>query len=129
MLPHAQPVPEVDAVLVLCVLVAGVEHGPVDRADVAGREDADGLLVVVQGQADLLEVVDALRRAGPPRGRPARPAASSAIRTAMIAMTTSSSMSVKPLISVLNRFACMDISPAGINKKLRYEKSSVVNTA
>ncbi len=35
----------------------------------AGREGAVGTLVVVQGQADLLQVVDALRAAGRLRGR------------------------------------------------------------
>ena len=77
MLPQAQPGAEVDALAgrVLRVLVAGVGDGPSDGADVAGREDADGGRVVVQGEADLLEVVDALRCAGRPRGPPARPAA------------------------------------------------------
>ena len=32
--------------------------------DPAGREAADGVVVVVHGQADLLQVVDALRPAG-----------------------------------------------------------------
>ena len=50
--------------LVLRVLVAGVEHGPVDRADVARREDAHGLLVIVQCQADLLEIIGAAAAPG-----------------------------------------------------------------
>ena len=60
---HAPPRParsEVDSVLVLGILVTGVEHGPIDRADIARREDVHAVVIVVQGQADLLEVVDAL---------------------------------------------------------------------
>ena len=55
-------------------IAAQPQPGPVSVAvgvevrDVAGREGLVGLVVVVQGQADLLQVVDALR----PPGRLAR---------------------------------------------------------
>ena len=68
---------------------------PSIRAGPTGRERVVGLVIIVEGQADLLEVVDALAAASGLRaawtaGR------SRAIRTAMIAITTSSSISVKP---------------------------------
>ena len=70
--------------------------GDADPADVAGREAVVPRMVVVHGQAELLHVVDALdaRRAA---SRAACTAGSSrAIKTAMIAITTSSSISVNP---------------------------------
>ena len=66
------------------------EVGPV-------RKDAVRFVIAVQGQADLLQIVDALRTGGPPRGRPAPPGKSKAMRTPMIVMTTSNSTRVKPL--------------------------------
>ena len=61
----------------------------------AHRQRPVDVVVVVKRQADLLEVVDAL---APPGGlaRAWTAGSSSAIRTAMIAMTTSNSISVKP---------------------------------
>ena len=59
---HASPRPagpEVDAILVLLVHVAGVGHKLIGGADVARREDAHRLHIVVQRQADLFEIVHA----------------------------------------------------------------------
>ena len=60
-----------------------------------GRERAVGRLVVVQGQADLLEVVGAGLRSAASRTFWTA-GSSKPIRIAMIAMTTSSSIRVKP---------------------------------
>ena len=54
------------------------------------------VMVMVGGQAELPEVVGALGPARQPRGPLERPATSSAIKMPMIAITTSSSTSVKP---------------------------------
>ena len=59
---------------------------------------AVGVVMAVAGQADLLEVVGALRGAWRPRATFCTAGRSSPIRTAMIAMTTSSSISVKALL-------------------------------
>ncbi len=69
---------------------------PLDVDAAGGRERVEGRVVVVHRQADLLQVVRALHRAAPPRAPPGRPAGAGAISTAMIAMTTSSSISVNP---------------------------------
>ena len=66
----------------------------VDRL-AAGREGAEAALVVVQGQADLLQVVGALARRAASRAA-CTAGSSSAISTAMIAITTSNSIRVKP---------------------------------
>ncbi len=69
--------------------------GQPEEGHLGGRQGVARLVVVVHRQADLLEVVDALRRRAASRaawtaGR------SSAINTAMMAMTTRSSIRVKP---------------------------------
>ena len=66
---HASPGPagtEVNTALILLILVAGVEDHGVERADVARWKDRVGRHIVVQGQADLLEIVDALGASGGP---------------------------------------------------------------
>ena len=54
------------------------------------------LFIIVGRERELLQVVDALRTPSRPRGRTAPPGKSSEIKTAMMAITTSNSMSVKP---------------------------------
>ena len=87
----------------------GREVRPARREDVAlvpHREDGGRRLVVVGAQGELLEVVGALGAAGGPRAA-CTAGSSSAISTAMMAMTTRSSISVKPGLG--RRFANIGI--------------------
>src|SRR5208337_4072970 len=52
--------PEINPVLHFLVKVAWVDDRQIDGADITWREGAHRLLIVVQGQADLFEIVDAL---------------------------------------------------------------------
>ena len=76
-------------------LVTAINRRARPILDRSGRENAVGALIVGQREADLLQVVDALGAAA--GFAPAWTAGSNKpINTAMIAMTTSNSMSVKP---------------------------------
>ena len=76
-------------------VVVGGAGGVRVAIDVAGRKQLVGVVIDVQGQADLLEVVGALA-CGAAASRTFCTAGSSRpIRMAMMAMTTSSSISVK----------------------------------
>ena len=69
------------------------------RIHIAGSELVVDVVVIVLGQADLFQIVAALGSAGGfPRGLDGRQ--QSEIRTAIIAITTNSSMSVKPFLFV-----------------------------
>ena len=74
-----------------------IRRGRAARIETARRQRAVSVEVVERGQAELFEVVDALDAAG--RFRAACTAGNNKpIKTAMIAITTNNSMSVKPRV-------------------------------
>ena len=99
--------PDQDAVLVPAAAFRGGEIAGRGRAigierflECADRENAVGVEVVVRRERQLLEVVDALGLRAASR-TDCTAGSKSEMRTAMIAITTSSSMSVKPVLDLL----------------------------
>ena len=94
---HPQSTPTRPGIQILAgVGVVPCRHTTAVKAGrAAQRESVVGLVVVVHRQADLFEVVDALDASGGLAGG-LDGRQQDAIKTAMIAITTNSSMSVKP---------------------------------
>ena len=76
-------------------------------------------LVVHRGQRELLEVVGALDATGRQPGPPGRPATTDAIRAAMMAITTESSISVKPRACVASSSKILLFSWAYFSRRRR----------